>query len=182
MGLVGLNNAPLRENAIFAFDGTNYRAVKCDLSGNLIMAVSEETIVFSKECGYVDGDYSLQALALGYSGVINFAETVVSTGAASTSIDGDVVPEGEIWVLENMVAQHADVPTRLLYLFAVDGLAEIRLNWDALKAASSPLTIQTQITLGAGCFIRATCFALATGKSLYFDYWGRKISKVSPWL
>jgi hypothetical protein len=39
MPLVGVNNEPLLERAIFGFDGTSYRVVKIDGDGNLVAAL-----------------------------------------------------------------------------------------------------------------------------------------------
>ncbi len=50
MALVGVNNEPLLERAVFGFDGTNYRVVKVDTDGNLVAALkASQTIEVTQD-------------------------------------------------------------------------------------------------------------------------------------
>lgn len=140
MPLVGVNNEPLLERAIFGFDGTSYRVVKVDTDGNLVAAVkasqaievTQDTAADLKATVTIPTDQDIEArgygwlgsawqkapIPFGYSGVKNESWEDTNLASGNSNVDSSAVPAGEIWVILQY-AYHfvGTVPTRIYIQF-----------------------------------------------------------------
>lgn len=93
----------------------------------------------------------------------------------NTTVDSDVVPAGEIWVIASLTASHNDPISRRLSITA-------RSATDYSIIARKPdisqwATIQgaRPVILKQGDYLQAECTALATGRKVFLSYNGYKM-------
>jgi hypothetical protein len=144
MPLVGVNNEPLQERAIFAYDGSNYRVVKCDGDGNIVAAIDTgQTIEVTQDTaadlkctasvgtgsfidalnkGYVSAAWQKDPIRFGYSDALKYTISNSNLAAGASTTDGSLVPTGEFWVITNLSMNTISVTiTRVDCRLVIDG-------------------------------------------------------------
>lgn len=134
MPVVGYNNVPLHERAMYGFDGTLWRPCKIDASGNLVFTplagatieVTQDTAadlkatvnlaadqnVQARGYSYVGGAWQKSPIPLGYSGVVRGVYQNTDSPGGDVTVSGGAVPSGSIWVIQAAAVQdYHSVPT-----------------------------------------------------------------------
>jgi hypothetical protein len=187
MAAVGVGNEPLHERALFAFDGTVYRKVKINTSGELVVAQAVGSSL--NVTASLAADQNVQARAYGWDGSAwrklqllfgytdRWAEqvTVVSTGAGTTTASTTAVSAGYVHVAENIVVYHSDPVARICNLFHNDGAANRYLGIAPALAQNTGFHIPGRVILKAGDLLSATIAALAVGQGVVLAVNGFKM-------
>jgi hypothetical protein len=127
MAKVAVDNSALLERLIFAYDGTNYRVVKCDASGNIVAGlVAGSTIevtqadpadlkatvtlaadqnVQSRAYGWVSGAWQKNPLALGISGSLGYAYDNLALPAGASQFVVSTTPAGQVDVITRLAVR-----------------------------------------------------------------------------
>lgn len=136
MPLVGVNNEPLLERAIFAYDGADYRVVKVDTDGNLVAAIKasqsievmqdtaadlKATVTIptgqdieARDYSWLGSTWQKSPMAFGYSDT--YSERLIDTALAGGNVNllGTAVPSGQVIVATNLSLRYdGTVPTRI---------------------------------------------------------------------
>jgi len=127
------------------------------------------------EHGYVGGAWQKQPLALGYSARVKERVQATSTGAGTTGVNTTAVPAGELHVLNFFGALHSDPVARYMTCVVVGDGVEYNL-----QDFVSVVTYKTEgfvgmIVLSPGDYLRVVVTGLATGQTVYLNYWGYRV-------
>ena len=197
MPLIGVNEEALYERAIFAYDGTDYRVVKCDTDGNLVAAVKadqeievvQDTAADLKATVDISADQNVQARGYGWDGSnwrknpipLGFTDIVEETlldedlDAGTNNLDGTAVPAGEIWriLIVNYRTVSASVSSAVARAF---GLATaIIIEQQIPPTSGSWYPVQCETLLQEGDYMSLLVLNATSGDKAYMRYAGHKI-------
>lgn len=117
MGKVGVGNEPLYERVIFGLDGANYRVIKCNSDGELVVAVAAGEAGAVYPYGYVNAAWQKQPMPFGYSN--KYAEAISDTNldTGTNLVRGAIVAAGKVIVITNVAISYIGTsPSKILAL------------------------------------------------------------------
>lgn len=100
---------------------------------------------------------------------------VADAPAGTNYLTADAVPDGEIWVVNNIAAMDATSATTRISLDVYDGSIWINLDGKLSPAALEFVTWRGWLVLKAKDKVRATFVGVTAGDKLYFDVRGFKM-------
>lgn len=170
MPLVSVNNEPLLERAIFGFDGVNYRVVKVDTDGNIVVAQKANQNVQARSYGFYSNAWQKDPLRLGYSGRGSEEQFKLNATAGFDVLTGSAVPPGEIWLVNAVSAN--DLNTALASIGLVAKIAGIDVYLANIKpvGAGIPIAWSGQVVLAQGDTLSGAYFGTVLNDDLYLDY------------
>lgn len=121
MPVVSVDNLPLYELAIFGYDGTNYRVVSINTSGQLVLALATGQALQANSYGWISGVQQRDPLRFGLSGVVRELLLNASLAAGVNTINSTLVPTGEYHVLTNVSMQYVGTPPTSIELYILSG-------------------------------------------------------------
>lgn len=111
MPKVGVNNEPLFERLMFAYDGSNYRVIKCDGSGNLVAAVLADQNVQARGYGYYAADWRKAPVPFGPSDTWQEKIAHTVSGTSTQTVHGAAVVEGVLRVVTGITVNYPGAAT-----------------------------------------------------------------------
>jgi len=194
---VSNNNDPLLDRAIFAYDGTDYRVVKVDTSGQLVAAVATgQTIKVTQDTAAnllatvnVATDQNIQARNHGWDGSAwrksqqlwgytdRWQQEVVNLAAAAgtNNLSTTAVPSGYVYILQAATVLDVTSATVGLHLYLVGGTFNYYLALSAGGAAATRLIWNGEVALKAGDIVRASLVGCTLNDDIYLYVWGYKM-------
>lgn len=97
MPIVGVNNEPLYERVIFAYDGTDYRVIKSDTDGNIVIAQKADQNIQARSYGWYSSAWQKNPLTYGYSNTAELYESDTNLPAGTANLDTTAISAGEVW-------------------------------------------------------------------------------------
>ena len=175
MAKVSVNNDPLLERLIFGYDGTNYRVVKVDAEGNLVIAVKIDQSVRAKGYGWVGSAWHKNPLVIGYSYTISESIQPETVSEGENVLASTPVPEGEIWRVEVISASDlTSVPTNV-QLRVISGGVLITLLTNTTPAVGVWDTLVASMTLRQGDTVGVRFAGITADDDIRLNYCGYKI-------
>lgn len=114
MPVVGVSNEPLYERLMFGYDGTDYRVVKVDSSGQIVLATLAAETIGAQSYGWISSAWQKDPLRIGLSGRVAETWSNSALSAGTNNVDDGAVPSGEYWVVTNFAwAYVGTVPTAI---------------------------------------------------------------------
>ena len=219
MPKVGVNQEPLNERLVFAFDGTDYRVVKCDTDGQLLAALATgQTVsvtqsdkakllatvdiaanqsikatqttegdlraivsldtdenVQSRGYGWVNSAWQKNPLLFGYSAQIFEEKSNTNSPVTLCTLNGTVVPAGEIWIVNAICASNNDRQATAIRIYATIDGKDLMLTDAAPGAVFRYVMWSGQITLKAGDNVNASIYGTVAGDDCYLRYVANRI-------
>lgn len=168
------NNDPLLDRAVFGFDGTNYRVIKLDTSGQLVVAIAASQTIQANLHGYDGSAYHKNPLVWGYTD--RWSETIsnLNPGAGSITLLSTAVPSGYVYVLEAVAALNNTTNPAVIVISVTDGSTAPELFRSALPGIGVPAKFSGRITLKAGDQVRCVFAGTLAGDDLFAYVWGHK--------
>lgn len=175
MAKVSVNNDPLHERAIFAFDGSSYRAIKIDTDGNLVVAQKADQNIQARSHGYVSSAWQKDAPRLGYSGTQTEQVTSTAVGTGTHTLSSTTVPAGEIWEVQAIHASDdTSTPTRIQITARVTSI-NVTLSVDTTPSAAIPSFWTGKVILKEGDSVRVFIVGPTNGDSLVLRYHAMRV-------
>lgn len=111
----------------------------------------------------------------GFDSSVVWSASGVSSGLPETSVATTTVPSGYLYVIEKVMCFHNDTANRITELRAHTGSSYARIKRNAALAPNDGLHLESQITIAAGGYLLAVCYALADTKTLVIQAWGYQV-------
>jgi hypothetical protein len=175
MPQIGANNEPLLERAIFGYDGTDYRVVKVDASGNLVAAVLADQNVQARLHGYDGTNWRKLQQVFGYTDRVVEKQTTVSTGAGTTAVDSTAVEAGYVHVISSVAAWHSNVGALFCVLQFYNGTNYLEQSIAPALAQYTLMSLSLPFVLKASDSLRFYAVALPAGQSVFLSLNGYKM-------
>lgn len=172
MPQVGVNNEPLLERAVFGFDGSDYRVVKLDTDGNIVVALKAEEDVQANGYGWISSAWQKNPIAFGYSA--DQTENVGSTSHAGGTqvLNGSQVPSGEIWVIQvASIRDNTNAPSAVQVQANVNGTGVV-IKHELTVVAGQWIVWEGQIVLSEGDKMVGVLFGTTSNDDIDFSYHG----------
>lgn len=175
MPQVGVSNEPLYERLIFGYDGTDYRVIKVDSSGQIVLATLAGETIGAQSYGWISSAWQKDPLRIGLSGVIRRSANNTNLSAGANNVDDTAVPAGEYWVIDNFSLLYiGTVPTLILWAI-VSSAAQYVLSEVQSPTASHWYGLQGRWVLGPGDQLRARVIGATLGDDLYLNAVGFRV-------
>ena len=175
MPTTGVNDEPLQDRRIFAYDGTNYRVVKCDTDGNLVIALKAEEDVQANAYGWINAAWQKDPLRLGYSGQLQDVYSNTNLSAGNNLHNFDTVPSGEIWVITALWFMYIGTsPTYAQFYFALASGTHWPLRQPS-PTSSQVYSKEGQWVLVEDDIITVSVSGATAGDDLYGGYMGYRV-------
>jgi hypothetical protein len=197
MAKVGVGNEALLERLIFAYDGTNYRVVKCDASGNLVaglvagstIEVTQDTAsallatvslaadqnVQARAYGWISGAWQKNPLLLGFSDTVQQATSTTTLPAGTSAINGEAVPAGEMWLITNMSMRMLSATITVLSLYLVIDGAAMGIFQQPTPATNVIYDRQGHWALGPGDNVRGVVAGATLNDDFFMEICGIRV-------
>jgi hypothetical protein len=172
--VVGVTNVPLYERLIFGHDGSDYRVVKVDGSGNLVAAVLADQNIQAYAHGYVGAAWQKDAMRVGYSGTVSELKTDLNASAGNNTLASTAVPAGEIWTVQAIHAYNLNRAATTINIYATVGGIAVYLATGAPDAVSLMSHWSGAITLEENDTLSALFTGTVLDDDLYFGYLGMR--------
>ncbi len=175
MPKVGVNNEPLLERLVFAYDGTDYRVVKCDTNGNVVAALAADQNVQARLHGYDGSAWRKLPLILGRSAL--WDENLGGTATGTNYIVGSTtVPAGWLFVLSSAsIRNNTRNVTSCAFTVKRASGAAVFLAFAATLAQYVPMVVTGQFVLEAGDYLEVSIFSTVTGDAVESGITGYKM-------
>jgi len=125
--------------------------------------------------GHDGTDWQKLTLLWGYSDVLAQSKTTASDGTSPTTVQSDVVPAGEIWVVTSYLCYHNDTVARQVNTVAYIDAISVNLNIDVAAGKFVAVPIAGTIVLKAGDYLLGYGYALVAGKTINLQAAGYKM-------
>jgi len=194
---VSNNYDPLLDRVIFAYDGTNYRVVKVDTSGQLVAAVAAgQTIKVTQDTAAnllatvnLATDQNVQARAHGYDGAAwrklqqlwgytdrwNQEVSNLSAAAGSNTLTCTAVAAGYVHVLQGVTVVDLNSATTQAQIRLPMGSQNLYLLSNAGGAAGTRQSWQGQLTMKQGDTVQGILGGCTLNDDIYLAVWGYKM-------
>lgn len=178
MPKAGVNQDPLTERVVFGFDGANYRVVKVDTDGNLVIALKTIEDVQANSYGWQGADWRKDPLRLGYSDTLKVSWSDTNLAAGTNTVVSAAVPADTLWVGTSFALQVISATvTSFSYALTMGGTTMV------LQQRRSPVTsiyygITGEFVLKAGDMFAALVYGATAGDNLYARVTGYSIDIV----
>lgn len=126
--------------------------------------------------GYDGTRWRKLALLWGYTD--RYAERVsdLNADAGQNSLDGTVVPAGEVWMVEVISAQNATTSISAIILQVTDGSAYAEMARNNSPASGNNVNWYGRVTMKEGDKVHIIFDGCISGDDLYLDVWGYKMA------
>jgi hypothetical protein len=159
MAKVGVNNEALLERAIFAYDGTNYRVVKCDTSGNLVAAVLTNQNVQARGYGWINSGWYKNPIIDGISSVFAEQKFNPSLAPGTNLLCSSAVPAGKLLIVTNVSFYYiGTVGTVLVNCYLNHNSVQVPILGVASPVSAQLYSIQGKWVLDEADTIDLYCF------------------------
>lgn len=160
----------------FRADGT-LRTLELTDSDELKIAIANAAAGLVGPHGWYASTWQKNPLLLGYSGRGSTEYIAQSTGDSPTEAIGVVVPAGEIWVVQSMMAYHNDTAARQFSFQIYDDTAE---TWREIYispslAQNTSISAPHVIVMAPGDRIKAVVWSLTNGRSVLGEAWYMRV-------
>jgi hypothetical protein len=175
MPKVGVNNDPLLERLVFGFDGVDYRVVKVDGDGNLMVALDFDQDIRAYSYGRVNAAWHKDPIRFGYSDTVGETVQNLDLPAGTSVLDGTAVAYGYV---------HVITQASILYLGTSPANIDIRVKVGGVSIIvfrqKSPVSNQMYDRQGywvleEGDYVQAVVDGATLNDNFYLWYSGFKI-------
>lgn len=126
--------------------------------------------------GYDGSAWRKLPLLWGYSDVYGESVGDTNLSAGTNSLNGSVVPSGEVWVVRGVLAMTISGSVSNLYFYATIGGSDITLRVDPTPTSGVWCQFLPVVYLKAGDKVFVQVTGATAGDDLYARFWGYKMA------
>ena len=172
MTKVGVGNIPLHERLVFGYDGTDYRVVKVDTAGNLLVALNTDQNVQSRGYGWISNAWQKNPLSFGYSGQVSERLLDDNLPAGFKQVLGAKCPPERIWVVTIATVKYTGTVPDYILLRVIGMDSTPFLVYQTSPTSNQPYLFSGQVVLQENDQMAAEVFNATATDDLQADWAG----------
>ena len=150
--------------------------LQLDGDNHLLVAHSTPAKGLVGEHGWVSSAWQKQPISQGYSGAIRALITSTTLAAGNNTLNGSVVPAGEIWVIENIAMMYSGTVVGVaIYAMLLSGAVQYNLFAQTPVVSLVRYDRNLQLTLSPGENMQMFIQGATLNDDAYLWYVGRRI-------